>query len=374
MANILINGVAAKAGGGRSILTNYLDLLSKLSGQNKYLVIVPDYDEYKKFKNSNIEIIHLGTYSKYAFLLPVLYFWSFKKIIRKNSIDLILNFGDIIIPVKTTQIYLFDWPYAVYPESIVWKRMELKEWIIRKTKILLIKRFIKWPEVVLAQTNISKLRLSILFSPKRIEIVPNAVSLDHLSGGIHKEFNLPKMKIKLLYLTKYYIHKNIEIFVPLAKLIKEQNLPYILVITIDEYQHKNAKRLLEEIKRLNLDHVILNIGPVNMEYLPSLYAQSDALLIPTLLESFSGTYVEAMFHGKTILTSDYDFAHDVCGDAAYYFDPLNVDSIFQAIQLAFSDENIRQQKIITGKHKLNSLMSWEQVFNKIQDIVSDVLI
>ena len=57
----------------------------------------------------------------------------------------------------------------------------------------------------------------------------------------------------------------------------------------------------------------------------------------------------------------------------FYFDPLNVHSIFEAIQRAFSDENIRQQKIIAGKQKLNSMLFWEQVFKKIQDIVSDVL-
>jgi|ERR1035437_194866 glycosyltransferase involved in cell wall biosynthesis len=373
MANILINGISAKSGGGRSILNNYLDLLSKIPFQNNYFIIVPNFEEYIKFKNSNITIIHFEVFSKYTFFLPLFYFCSIKNVIKKYSIDLILNFGDIIIPAKTTQVYLFDWAYAVYPESLLWKRMEFKEKIIRKIKILFIKIYIKWPAVVLAQTKTSELRLSKLFSLKRIEIVPNAVSLDHLFGGICKEFNLPKLKLKLLYLTKYYTHKNIEIFIPLAQLIKEKNLPYLLVITIDEYQHKNAKRLLGEIIRLKLDHVIINLGQVNMEYLPSLYAQSDALLMPTLLESFSGTYVEAMFHGKTILTSDCDFAHEVCGDAAYFFDPLNVESIFHTIQLAFSNEDIRQQKIIAGKQKLNSLLSWEQVFRKIQDIISGLL-
>ena len=61
------------------------------------------------------------------------------------------------------------------------------------------------------------------------------------------------------------------------------------------------------------------------------------MILPTLLESFSATYIEAMFHGKTILTSDLDFARDVCGEAAFYFDPLNPQSIGGGDGLRFSE-------------------------------------
>jgi len=66
---------------------------------------------------------------------------------------------------------------------------------------------------------------------------------------------------------------------------------------------------------------------------PSLYAQSDALLMPTLLESFSGTYVEAMFHKIVILTSKLDFAEDVCGESAFYFDPTSPEDILASIEV-----------------------------------------
>lgn len=373
MANILVNGISAKSGGGRSILNNYLNLLKESSTEGRYYIIVPEPDEYQKFKSNNITIIYCRLISKCSPLLPLFYFVWLRILILKYKINVILNFGDIIIPTKTPQVYLFDWAYAIYPESITWARMDFKEKTVRKLKVYLISRYIKLPKVVIAQTDVSRQRLIKYYDPRRIKVIPNAVSLDHLTGGTARNFNLPTGATKLLYLTKYYTHKNIEIFIPLALLIQKQKLPWILIITIDEKQHKNAKRLLNEMASLNLEQVILNVGPIEMDEIPSLYAQSDALLMPTLLESFSGTYVEAMYHGKTILTSDYDFAHEICGDAAYYFDPLVVDTIFQAIQVAFSDTRTRYRKIAEGKQRLDRMLPWSHVFKRTQDTVFECL-
>ncbi len=373
MVNILVNGISAKSGGGRSILNNYLNLLKESSTEDRYYIIVPDSDEYLKVKSDKITVIYCRLISKCSLLLPIFYFVLIRVIIRRYNINVILNFGDVIIPIKTPQVYLFDWAYAIYPESITWSRMDPKEKLIRKIKVYLIKRYIKLPEVIIAQTNVSRQRLIKYYEAKRIEVIPNAVSLDHLTGGTMRNFNLPEGSVKLLYLTKYYTHKNIEIFIPLALLIKKHRLPWVLIITIDEKQHKNARRLLNEIESLRLEQVIINVGPVEMESLPSLYDQSDALLMPTLLESFSGTYVEAMYHGKTILTSDYDFAREICGNAAYYFDPMAVDTIFHAIQVAFSDSKTRYHKITEGRQRLEGMLSWDQVFQRTQDTVLECL-
>ena len=287
--------------------------------------------------------------------------------------NVILNFGDIIIPTNIPQIYLFDWAYAVYPESIVWKHMELKEYIIRKTKILLIKKYIKLPKLILAQTNTIKKRLTNIYGVKQIEIVPNAVSINHLESSITKNYYLPKNKIKLLYLTRYYTHKNLEIFIPLAKKIKDMNLPYVMIITVEKYQHKNAKSLINKINKRKLNDTIINVGNVELEDVPSLYLQCDALLMPTLLESFSGTYLEAMYQGKTILTSDLDFAHQICGNAAYYFNPLNVESILKSIEEGYSNESLRNNKLEIGKRRLSEFPNWEKAFSKYQSLIQNII-
>ena len=115
-----------------------------------------------------------------------------------------------------------------------------------------------------------------------------------------------------------------EIFIPLAKKIKEQALHYQIIITISKNQSKEAKLYCQKIIQESLDSVIINVGSVYLEDIPHLYQLTDGLLLPTLLESYSGTYIEALFYEKPIFTSYFDFTKTVCKEAAFYFDPFNM--------------------------------------------------
>ena len=109
------------------------------------------------------------------------------------------------------------------------------------------------------------------------------------------------------------------------------------------------------------DHV-LNVGPVCQSLLGAYYRGCDALFLPTLLESFTGTYVEAMYFGVPILTSDLDFARHVCGDAAIYFNPWDPGSIKDAILRLRSDSDLRRELVNRGRERLRAeFKSWDEI-------------
>ena len=369
MANVFINGLKSKTGGGKSILTNYLTLLQKNIRNNRYFVLTPEKEDYLKYSCDYIDIVDISFVYKKNICFPILYKFAIPKLLQQYNIDLIFNLGDVIIPTSIPQLYLFDWAYAVYPESIVWDRMNLKDLLTRKIKTIVIKRYIYNAAIVISQTKTIKDRLVSTFKLNNVEIVPNAVTLENLSSQRNYDFGLPKNKIKLLYLSNYSSHKNIEILIPIAKKIKVLNLPYHLIVTFERRQHKLAGKFMENIENFGLQEVLQNIGNVQMDQVPSLYEQCDALIMPTLLETYGLPYIEAMYHGKTILTSDLDFAKDVCGEAAFYFDPLDDDSILASINLAFRDENLRIKKTKVGKSKIAQLPSWNEVFMRYHDLL-----
>ena len=369
MIRIFINGVNSKAGGGKSILNNYLALLKQNDLDYYYYILRPKKEDYLKYSCNTIDRLDIQDFYNKNLLFPILIKFVLPKLIKELKIDVIFNLGDVVIPSRAKQVYLFDWSYAVYPESIVWNRMDIQSYVTRKIKLQFFKSYLRHSSIIIAQSDTMRDRLKAIYDLKSIAVIPNAVSLDNMTGGEFFDFNLPADRLKLLYLTYYYPHKNIEIFFPLAKRIKEFNLPYCIVITIEASQHRKAKQFLDKVSTEGLNDVIINIGPVSMPNVPSLYAQCDALLMPTLLESFSGTYVEAMYHGKPILTSHYDFASDVCGDSAFYFDPLNCESILTAIQLMESDVNLRNQRIEEGKIQLKRLLTWPQAFKKYNELM-----
>ena len=299
MSRIAINGINSKVGGGKSILFNYMKLLDRTELGEQYFLMTTKGDEFDWLDNNNITIVELPAYYANTFFSPVVYEILIDNYLKKHTIDLVFNLGNLVINTEIPQIYLFQWPYAIYPESIVWKRMVWNDWVKRKVKLHFLKRSLHRPTVTIAQTPLAKLALKKLYGLTSVIIVPNAVALDNMVTENERKFALPPGK-KLLSLAYYYSHKNLEIFIPLAERIKAVNCNYRIILTISGRQHSKAEKLLRNIRDQGLDDIILNVGPVAMADVPSLYKQCDALLMPTLLESFSGTYVEAMFHGIPI--------------------------------------------------------------------------
>jgi len=369
MKKIFINGFNAKSGGGKSILINLLKLLPNIY---EYYVLVPNKSDYLTYENDYIRIIEISKSYNKQVLFPYVYEILLPKLIKKLNVDIVFNLADIPIKTDIKQVFLFDWSYAVYPESKVWKMMDIKSFIQRKIKLYFFKKNLKYIDKMIAQNNAMKIRLEKIYNLKNIDVVPNAISLDNLDGGEYKNFNLPD-GIKLLYLTVYYPHKNLEIFIPLAKLIRKQNLNFKIIVTISESQHKKAKEFLENVIKESLDNIIINIGPVEMKNVPSLYKQCDGLLMPTLLESFSGTYVEAMYHKRPIFTSNFDFAKVVCKDVAFYFNPFDEKDILNTLVYAFNNKEILKEKVIQGYKLVNSMDSWNDTINKYLKIIEKEL-
>ncbi len=138
MANILVNGFQAKSGGGKTILDEFIKIIFESNSNNKYTFVAPNQDDYKLFQNNNIKILTFNYKLKRSFLIPFLYWWVLPKFINKNKFDIIFNLADIGIRTDKKQIFLFDWSYAVYPESIVWKKMDISEWLRRKSKLFFL--------------------------------------------------------------------------------------------------------------------------------------------------------------------------------------------------------------------------------------------
>jgi glycosyltransferase involved in cell wall biosynthesis len=86
------------------------------------------------------------------------------------------------------------------------------------------------------------------------------------------------------------------------------------------------------------------------------------LILPTLLESFTATYLEAMKFDCPVLTSDLDFAREVCGDAAIYFDPWNVDDMCEAVVRLRDEPALQQQLRWQGRERLSQMFpSWKDI-------------
>jgi glycosyltransferase involved in cell wall biosynthesis len=250
----------------------------------------------------------------------------------------LLNFGDIpLIWLTGKNYYYFDWPYLLTEEAEVWSRMSFRERVYRNIKRFAIKTFIRSTDVFIVQTDGIKERLRVNYSGFTYKVVPNTTKISPIL--------LPKVHDKefvLGCLSRYYTHKNIEILIDVVSELKNRGFSVKILLTLNIEDHENVSKLLKEIEIKGFQDSFENIGTIPNTDVLNFYNRCDAIILPSLIETFSGLYVESMVLGKPLLLSDRWFARDVCESYANYFDPLDPKSIAQSIITLKSEINTEE--------------------------------
>lgn len=238
----------------------------------------------------------------------------------------------------------FNIPHYLYPESPYFSRISFKRRIYWKLKKIIDLYYFSRVDAFLTQTEDINKRVRLLMKKNNVYTVSNTVN-GHFYEPREYPNKLPekeKGEIRLLTLSSYYPHKNLEIINDVILELLERgirNIKFVLTIPESIYQSK-----FNEVAR----DYIFNVGPIPINECPSLYNEIDFMFLPTLLECFSASYAEAMMMKKPILTSDMGFAHTVCKDAAVYFDPLNPGDIAEKINNLSLDEDYQKKLIEKG--------------------------
>jgi len=371
MAVIAINALNSNSGGGKSIRDSYLKLLNEEELTERYVAITAKGAGLDFVTNPNIEVMEMPGFWCRAFLAPLIYRFALGRVLRRTGAKVLLNMGDLIVHTDAKQIYIFDWPYALDVHPKVWLDMMPFDWLNRRVKLWLVKHDFNKPDIVIAQTDFIRNRLKELYGLQDVRVINNAVTINTAPGDEKRDFELPP-GVRLVYPTVYYPHKNLEILLDLAVLIKLSKHDYRIVTTVNP-DTDAARRFLDSIAERGLQDIITNVGQVPLKQMHSLYKQCDALLMPTLLESFSIVYLEAMHHGLPVFTSEMWFAQAVCGDAAEYFDPFDAEDILRSIEEIMPHPSAKSDLIEAGAHRLASFPTWEENFATYQKYIGELL-
>ena len=101
------------------------------------------------------------------------------------------------------------------------------------------------------------------------------------------------------------------------------------------------------------------LGYLNNEELAALYRRASCLVFPSFYEGFGLPPLEAMACGCPVIVSNVASLPEVCGDAGYYVDPYDVESIAEGIYRVLTDGALRQSLIRKGLERA-TLFSWEK--------------
>ena len=271
---------------------------------------------------------------------------------------------------KAPHLIGFNLGLYIYPESPFHKTLSLKSRfrmvIKRKLHFFFFRRD---ATAYIVQTDDVNTRVKKALKNDKVFTVTNTHNGFYRNPTKRIENKLPtktENEIRLLTLSSYYSHKNIEIIPMLSDELMRRGIKNIkFVLTIDQqcYTKIFSNNYLSEV---------ITLGPVKPEECPALYMECDIMFLPTLVECFSASYPEAMVMKKPIVTTNLGFAQNICGDAALYFEPMNPISAADVIECLLKDKKLGQELIENGLQRLNNFDNAKERARKILDICKEL--
>lgn len=377
----VLNATALRFGGGLTIGREVVRRLSAVAPKHDFLVLVSPKFGYEQFGGKRVSVVGVEWPRMNAIQRLMWLNRDLPKICSDFGANALFSMGNMpSYCAKLPQVVLFHKAHYLYPEVVASLGLRLKDRLLLTLEASYIRHSIR-KSIVTVQTDVIRERLveRFRFSRERVVTIPSASDRSNLKRGDGGEYvnrvRSAGKRLKLIYLTRYYPHKNIEVLLDVAELLKKRRIDDVVIfLTLEPDQAEGARRVLEAIDARRLNDIIVNLGSIPREHVYSVLAECDALIMPTLMETFGLPYVEALEAGCSILTSDRDFARAVCGDDAEYFDPTDPKDILAKI-LSLKQRvqsSIEQQREKTFDVRSVVSTSWDEVTKRYLNLLERV--
>ena len=261
-------------------------------------------------------------------------------------------FGPPYFLASTPHVCGFALPNMIYPATPPLQKKSISELILDQVRRAILRRM----DHVIVETQTVKSKLNDLLGVKcpALNGVGNAVN-PILVGYVSS--NVPRTKpiglSRILVPSAYYRHKNLELLPEicafLVRKLEGRKFTVSLTIPIDSPGWLAIK---ERAVELGVDSLIETLGELSLERLAEVYKDCDCVLLPTLREVSTAVYPESFFFNKPLVTSDLEFARELCGDAALYAAANDAEAFADCLIDVLSDPAVSASLVAKGAHQL----------------------
>lgn len=174
----------------------------------------------------------------------------------------------------------------------------------------------------------------------------------------------------IFHLGSPFPHKNVSRLIEAFEILQKDNPDLQLVLAGKKEFYFNE---LEEWARKRSSYKSIHFtGFIEDSELKWLYENTEAYVLPSLSEGFGLPGLEAMSHGCPLVSSNATCLPEVYGDAATYFDPLDIEDMANAVQRVISDKKLCKSLVKAG-HKQIEKYSWHTMAQKTLRVYNQTL-
>ena len=340
--------------GGVKNYTKYLlNELFSLNSPHEFVLIYNNLNNIGAYKNfKNVREIAVNIPSRILWdqiAVPLIQKKEKLDIIYnpKYSVPLVLNCPSVFV-CHGLDWYLMPWGSKIMDRMI--HKFLFPQYAVRATSIIAVSHTTK--EHLMELLNVNQEKIYTIYEGMH----------ESFKGDIEKEelervrliYNLPEKFF--LFAGQIYPPKNFgRILQAYAKVGPKQG---IYLVATGEHRWL-CEDELNMIEKLGISKWVIRPGWIDDHSLICIYKLAEALVIPSLYESFCTPIAEAMSTGCPVITSNRFGSKEVAANAAILVDPESVENIAQAMQRILGDNNLREELIKKGYERANQF-SWKK--------------
>jgi len=350
MSKIVIDAREYTSSTGRYVF-RLVQYLEKLDSNHDYLILLKPQDmDACRLENSRFTKLACP-YKEFTFGEQL----GFARQLRGLQPDLV-HFGMTQQPIR----YRGRVVTTVHDLTTLRFNNPAKPWPIFKFKQLVYRRVVRHvarqSAAILTGSQYVKDDL-VKFSgvkPDKVTVTPEAA--DPIKAAPEALPSLDGQQF-LMYVGRPTPHKNLERLIEAYARLQPQHPGLLLVLA--GRQDANYRRIEKSVQKRGLKDVVFT-GFVSEGQLRWLYENCAAYAFPSLSEGFGLPGLEAMLHGAPVVSSSATCLPEVYGQAAHYFDPLDVSSMASAIDEVLTDRSLRAELIKRGRAQA-AQYSWQRL-------------
>jgi glycosyltransferase involved in cell wall biosynthesis len=288
-------------------------------------------------------------------------------------------FGPAYVRFRSRHLMGFAIPWVTHPNPYAWAAIpdpvkRARHWAWCRYVAYWAQFADRW--VLETQVAADGLSRVLGIERGRFHVVPNTHG-EHYSrarqAGVLPDGRMARRSpsdFHLLVFARWYPQKRLEMVPAVAEHLRKRDparrYRFFLTFDTSSTEWRNIHR---DAMRRGVDDDVDNLGPILVGDGPGLYAAADALFLPTVLETFTATYPEAMCSRRPIVTTDLAFARDICGEAALYFPPNDAAAAAERIARLAACGPDREQLVNQGEERFASTTTPEAAFDQLLEIL-----
>lgn len=369
---ILINTISTKkiAGGAFQISQNFMLKSLEHADVEWYHITSQDVDDAIGEKFSHLKGTHY-----FVFPTQPDFRGSYKQVKRqvaeleaKIQPDVVYSItAPSYFTFKTREVMRFTNPWVTHPNKYSWSTMsllpKLKQWLYCLNQ----KRLMKAAYAFVTQTETTKKGIMrITGKPTEKVCVVNNV----LPGVFKTMNNTPIIEddmINVACVGNPVPHKNFDIIPYVIDELAKMGIENVQFHTTIPQGHPMFDLVVKKAEEMGHKFKVINHGRVTQKELAEMYRRCQLCFLPTLLEVFSASTVEAMYFNLPIIATDFPFNTEVLADACLYYEPKNAKDAADQFAKMIADKELQATMRERMARQLAIYGDYDAHFNAIKE-------